>query len=194
MHMKKLFFDVETTGTDWRKHSIHQLFAILEIDGEIIEKCDIRMRPHIAAEILPEALKVSDVTTEEVCAYPPWEDGHKKFASMVDRHVDRYNQKDKIFLIGFRNMSFDDFFLRKLFELAGDNFFGARFWGNSIDVSPLASQYLIDRRILMPSFKLHRVAHDLGIIVNKDLLHEAGYDVYLTRSIYRIVTGIEIEL
>ena len=59
----------------------------------------------------------------------------------------------------------------------------------------LASQYLIgQRRKDMPSFKLHRVADELGLFVDKERLHDSMYDVYLTREIYRIVTGLEEEL
>ena len=46
----------------------------------------------------------------------------------------------------------------------------------------------------MPSFKQHRVARELGIEVDEDRLHDASYNVELTRGIYRIVTGLDIEL
>ena len=45
----------------------------------------------------------------------------------------------------------------------------------------------------MPSFKLKRVAKELGILVEEEKLHDAVYNVYLTREIYRIVTGLELE-
>ena len=46
----------------------------------------------------------------------------------------------------------------------------------------------------MPSFKLKRVGLELGLAVDPDSLHDALFDARLTRDIYRIVTGIEIEL
>jgi len=58
----------------------------------------------------------------------------------------------------------------------------------------LASQYLIPRRAKMESFKLKRVALELGLEVDESRLHDAHYDIALTRSIYRIVTGLEYEL
>ena len=36
--MKLLFFDLETTGTDYRKHAIHQISGEIVIDGEIKER------------------------------------------------------------------------------------------------------------------------------------------------------------
>ena len=58
----------------------------------------------------------------------------------------------------------------------------------------LASQYLLKRRASMPSFKLKRVAKELGIVVEEESLHDAYYDVKLTRQIYRIVTGLQVEI
>ena len=46
----------------------------------------------------------------------------------------------------------------------------------------------------MPSFKQQRVAKELGVQVDDSRLHDALYDVNLTREIYRIVTGLEMEL
>jgi DNA polymerase-3 subunit epsilon len=46
----------------------------------------------------------------------------------------------------------------------------------------------------MPSFKLSRVAKTLGIEVDEDRLHDADYDVYLTREIYKTVSRIEENL
>lgn len=46
----------------------------------------------------------------------------------------------------------------------------------------------------MPNFKLKTVAKELGLDVEDDKLHDARYDVLLTRDIYRIVTNLDIEL
>jgi hypothetical protein len=46
----------------------------------------------------------------------------------------------------------------------------------------------------MPSFKLSIVAKELGLLIDEDRIHEAGYDVHLTREVYRIVTGLQIEM
>ena len=46
----------------------------------------------------------------------------------------------------------------------------------------------------MPNFQLHTVAQTLGLEVDESKLHDASYDVLLTRQIYRIVTGREIEI
>ena len=96
--------------------------------------------------------------------------------------------------MGFNNRFFDEGFLRMLFLLHDDNYFNSWFFGDTLDTMVLASQYCIDRRPLMKDFKLGTVAEELGVFIDPGLLHDALYDVRTTREIYRIVTGLEIEL
>lgn len=192
--MIKIFFDVETTGLDYRKHSIHQLAGLIEVDDVIVRAFDFKVRPHPKAQYDEQALRVCGVTQEELQEYPPMKDVHKKLVAILGAYIDRFDKTDKAYLAGYNNRSFDDPFLRTFFELCADKFFGAWFWPNSLDVMVLATEYLLERRPGMPSFKLHRVATELGLEVDKEKTHEASYDVMLTRGIYRIVTGKEIEL
>ena len=107
---------------------------------------------------------------------------------MLDKYVDRFNKKDKFFLVGYNNASFDNQFLRKFFEDNGDKYFGSWFWSNSIDVMVLASAYLATRRPDMENFKLSTVAKTLGVNVDDELLHNALYDIRLTKAVFDIVT------
>jgi DNA polymerase-3 subunit epsilon len=194
MKIVKVFYDLETTGTNFKKHSIHQLAGLVEVNGEVVEEFDIRMAPHPKAEVLPEALKASNVTEEQIRAYPAMVRGYNVFTVMMSKYVNKYDNTSKAFLVGFNNRYFDDPFLRMFFELNNDQFIGSLFWSDSRDVLVMASEYLEDRRHLMPSFKLKRVAKELGIPVDETRLHDGVYDVHLTRQIYRIVTGREMEL
>lgn len=194
MDQVKIFYDLETTGVDFRKHSIHQLSGLVEVNGCVVEEFDIRMAPHPLAKIEPEALAASGVTEQQILAYMPMQKAHLRFTNLLAKYINRYDKLDKAWLVGFNNRGFDDAFLRKLFELCGNNYFGSYFWSDSLDVMVLASQYLIERRRNMPSFKLKRVAEEVGIVVDESRLHDASYDVHLTREIYNIVTGLEIEI
>ncbi len=192
--MVKFFYDLETTGTDPRKHSIHQLAGLVEVDDEIVEVFDIRTRPHPRAKIEPEALKIAKVTEEEILSYQPMEAALKEYKRILSRYVDPYNPKIKAYNVGYNNRYFDDVFLRAWFDQNKDTSIGSWFWSNTIDVLVLATEYLVERRPEMPSFKLHRVAKTLGLQVDDSRTHDTLYDVGLTRSIYRIVTGRDIEL
>lgn len=185
--MKLLFFDLETTGTNPGRNGIHQISGQIVIDGKHVPDFDFHVRPNPKAVIEDAALNVGGVTREQVLAYPPMGQVYKEFVAMLDKYVDKYNKKDKFFLVGYNNAAFDNQFLRGFFLQNGDNYFGSYFWSNSIDVMVLASAYIADRRADMENYKLSTVAKFLGVSVSDDSLHNALYDIELTRAVYEIV-------
>lgn len=187
--MKLFFYDLETTGVKHWRHGIHQLSGCIEIDGVIKEKFDFKICPNPKCDIEHEALKVGGVTREQVLTYPSMEEAYKNLIIMLTRYVDKYNKKDKFFLIGFNNASFDNQFLRAFFLQNKDDYFGSWFWADTHDVMVLASNHLKDHRAEMENFKLATVAKFMGIEVNETLLHDAIYDILLTRTIYHIVNN-----
>ena len=185
--MKLVFFDLETTGTNPGKNGIHQISGLIEIDGVEKERFDFKVQPNPNAVIEEEALKVAGVTREQVLAYPPMNGVYKTFVDMLSKYVDKFNKKDKFFLVGYNNAAFDNQFLRGFFLQNNDKYFGSWFWSNSIDVMVLASNKLANKRHDMENFKLSTVAKFIGIDVQDDKLHDAMYDIDLTKSIYDIV-------
>lgn len=190
----KFFYDLETTGLKPSKHSIHQISGYIEVDEEVVEEFNFKTRPHPKAAIEPEAMKKGKVTEEQIKAYPEMKTVFQKVIRMLSNYIDPYESKQRAFLVGFNNSRFDDEFFRRWFSQNGNEGFDSWFWSHAIDVLCLASEYLENRRPNMPSFKLKRVAIELGIEVHSDKLHDAAYDIHLTREIYRIVTGREIEM
>lgn len=189
--MKLLFFDLETTGTNPGKHGIHQISGQIVIDGVIKETFDFHVQPNPKALIEDEALKVGNVTREQILAYPPMQQVYQEFVSMLGKYVNKFNKKDKFFLVGYNNAAFDNQFLRGFFLQNGDVYFGSWFWANSIDVMVLASAYLATRRPDMENFKLSTVARTLGVDVQSESLHDAMYDIELTKAVFDIITKIE---
>lgn len=191
--MKLVFFDLETTGTNPGKHGIHQISGQIVIDGVVKESFDFHVQPNPKALIEEEALKVGGVTREQILAYPPMQQVYQEFVAMLGKYVDKFNKKDKFFLVGYNNAAFDNQFLRGFFLQNGDVYFGSWFWSNSIDVMVLASAYLATRRPEMENFKLSTVAKTLGVNVNDESLHDAMYDIELTKAVFDIVTGNQYE-
>ncbi len=188
--IKKLFFDLETTGLDYKVNAIHQLSGCIEIDGTVVEEFNLKMQPYEGAVIEPEALKVSNITMEHLATHEPSEAVFARFMGIISRHVNRFKKTDKMYLVGYNNASFDNPFLRRWYEIhQKDEFFGSFFWSNSLDVMVLASEYLLDKRVVMENFKLMTVARAVGIEIDESKLHDAQYDIELTRTIYRIVTN-----
>lgn len=187
--MKLFFFDLETTGTYPGKHGIHQISGQIVIDGETKETFDFHVQPNPKAQIEDEALKVGHVTREQIMAYPPMGEVYAQLVAMLGKYVDKFDKKDKFFLVGYNNAAFDNQFLRGFFLQNGDKYFGSWFWANSIDVMVLASLFLADRRAEMENFKLSTVAKFLNINVDEASLHGADYDIYLTREVFNEVKG-----
>lgn len=196
-NLKLLFFDLETTGTNFWQHGIHQISGCIEIDGEVKESFNFKVAPNQAAKIEQAALEVGNVTIEQIQAYRPMDEVFIEFSNMLSKYVDKFNKSDKFYLVGFNNASFDNQFLRAWFvqnaasekERAYGNYFGSWFWANCLDVYVLATPYLFNVRSQMVDFKLKTVAKCLGISVDESKLHDAEYDIELTRSIYQIVTN-----
>ncbi|WP_099369550.1 exonuclease domain-containing protein [Sphingobacterium sp. 1.A.5] len=189
---KILFYDLETTGTMFWKNGIHQLSGILEIDGEVKETFNFKMRPNPNAIIDDGSLKVANVTIEVIQNYDlDMKQGYDKFISLLSTYVNKYDKKDKIFLCGFRNTGFDDPFLNAFFKQNGDDYSFSWFWSNSLDVNVLATQELKEIRQSLKDFKLSTVAETLGIEVDHNNLHDALYDVELTRLSYHKLCKVQ---
>lgn len=186
---KILFYDLETTGTKFWRNGIHQIGGIVDIDGEEMERFDIRVAPNPQAEVEQEALDVAGVTLEQVRGYMPMAEGYSRLVEILSKYVYKYDKKDKFYLAGYNNASFDNAFLRAFFVQNGDKYFGSWFWSNCLDVYVLATPHLFDRRPMMENVKLMTVAREMGIEIDESKLHDATYDIELTREIYYKLMG-----
>jgi len=183
--MKLLFFDVETTGLSAAKCAIHQLSGVIEVDGEVKESFNINIRPFEGALISEDAINVSNVTKEQIEAYElDYKAAYNEFIKLVLRYINKFDKKDKMFLVGYNNAAFDNHFLRGLFLRNSDKYFGSLFWANPIDVYVLASHKVMSYRHEMSNFKLSSACEAFDIKVNENLLHDAMYDVELTRELF----------
>lgn len=186
--MSKLFFyDLETTGTNPGRNGIHQISGEIVIDGKSLETFDFKVQPNPKAQIEDAALAVGGVTREQIMAYPPMGQVYTQIVAMLAKYVNKYDKTDKFHLVGYNNRGFDDNFFRGFFLQNGDNYFGSWFWADSIDVLVLASTFLADRRAELPNFKLATVADFLGIDTTAGKLHDASFDIYVTKAVFDFI-------
>lgn len=177
--MKEIFIDTETTGLYPWKHSIIQISGLMYEDGEFIREFDIKMKPFKGADIKvnKELIKAGHLTYER---------GFEKFRDIVDTFVDKFDKKDKAFIIGY-NIDFDINMLRNMFKRNKYNYFGSYFFTPGIDTMQFAIKHLMKDRVDMKDFKLGTVAKQLGIKVVDDNLHDGLYDIKLTKKVHDIV-------
>ena len=190
--MKKIiFFDTETTGLDHKVHGMHQLAGEIVINNEVVDQFEYKITPFKGCEVDREALAVSKTRSLDFLKYHKEYQVSFMFSDLLNQYLDYKNPKDKFFLAGWRVAEFDAKFLQAFFERNAllKDVFGSYFWSNPIDVKTLATQYLLDKRIEMPSFTLASVAQYLGIEVDESKLHSSTYDAYLCRIVYEIVKG-----
>lgn len=188
--MKLAFYDLETCGLDKDKHGIHQISMILQTDAGQVEH-NYFVRPREGSTVSPQALEVCGKTIDELREYPAMPEIHDQLSTVLNLHCDKFNKRDKFFLVGYNNRGFDDNFFRRWFDDCGDKYYGSWFWPNTVDVMVLATQHLMERRPDMENFKLHTVARELGVEVDEARLHDGSYDVLLTKQMYEILTRKE---
>ena len=182
--MKTLFVDCETTGTEKGQHALIQLAGCIVIDSDLTDTFDMRMRPFPNSSISDEALKINGRSRAEIGEWPDHVEIKGVFEAMLNKHVDRFDRKDKFQLCGF-NCSFDSDFIRAWFELCGDTYFGSWFWWPPIDVAQLAAIRLQRVRHRMSNFKLETVASELGVELSE--AHEAKSDIRATMQIMKVL-------
>ena len=135
----------------------------MDIDGQEAERFDIRLAPNPAATIEQEALDVAGVTLEQVQSYQPMEDGYRQLVGILSKYVNKFDKRDKMYLVGYNNAGFDNNFLRALFQQCGDKYFGSWFYPNCMDVYVMVTPFLMGVRNDMENFKLMTVARTMGI-------------------------------
>ena len=185
--MKIVWIDTETTGTDYRIHGLTQVAGIVEVDGVEVERFDIKLRPGSMKAIDAQALALTGLAIADLDAEDRLSaaDGWLDFIKILERNIDRYDKKDKAFLVGY-NVRFDEEFLRQWFKDSGDPYFGTWFWTPCIDVMTAAATTMSRIRPTMADFKLGTVAKTLGLAPAGDL-HNAMTDIELTRDVMRLL-------
>lgn len=188
--MKLIFIDVETTGFDPYKNGIHEISGIIEIDGKIEDTFKLSVAPFETDIIESSALDVSGVDESQVKKYSSPDKILSEIKSIFGRHIDKYDKKDKFFLLAY-NSPFDDQFLRAFFKKNNDNYYGS--WvRKDICVMRLAIDYLLDKEVVLGSYKQSEVAEYFGLADKNDKRwHDSSFDTEITRKIYRKIKGIK---
>lgn len=190
--MKYLWIDTETGGVDCKVNPILQISGIIEIDGIEKENFDFKVKPFEGQKVTKEALEVTGFTVEQIKS--DFEEPEKVYADLIgilEKHISKYNKKDKFTFIGY-NSRFDMDFLRAFFENNNDKYFGSWFFFPPIDVMNLSAYSLANSRDKLTNFKLQTVFEALGLILPSNLTwHDAKADILATKMIYEFLGGVK---
>lgn len=183
--MKRAYIDLETTGLFPYKHGVTQIAIIIEMDNQIVEQKDIRVRPFPSDEIQPRALEVQGRTEHEIMSYPEPDEAMIELETLLGTFVDKYNKNDKFVFVAY-NAKFDEEFLRKFFYKSNNKYFGSWFWTPTICAMHLAMHHLQSHRAKLPNFKLETICSALGLSTEEGAgMHDALTDIILTRQLYQ---------
>jgi DNA polymerase-3 subunit epsilon len=176
--MKLCFIDVETTGLDHTKNALLQCAGIIRIDGRIKDRFDFKMQPHEDAII--------DVNEEMASRHRlKHETAFNRFIKKLEKYVNPYKKSDKFYFLGY-NSKFDENFMRAWFLRNKNKWYGSYFWNPSVDVMQLAMRGMMRKgeRPELANMKLGTVAKYYGLKVKESDLHDAAYDIKLTKDLY----------
>lgn len=192
--MKICYIDVETGGVDPKKHALLQIGGIIEIDGKEKERFNFKLYPFENDEVSEEALEKTGISIkdlEEGVEYRDPKIVYKEFCKILSKYVDKFNKKDKFFLVGYNSHSFDFQFMVEWFIKCGDPYFMSFFWYPSIDVMILAATMFMEDRSEFVNFKLETVYKEIvGEELDSSRLHDAMYDIEITKELYLTLLDI----
>lgn len=192
MNGKKIFFfDLETSGLDELQHAILTFSGIVDLDGKIIDKIDLKMKPFKGDKISPEALKINKLTIEEIKTFDDPYVAFKKLIEFFSKYIDRYDKNDKFTLAGYNIIKFDIPFLKRFFMKCNDKYFGSWVNGYPLDVYQLVVLFRHLGYFKLDHINLENIAKYLNIPINA---HDAKEDIIATRKIYyELMNKIEIK-
>lgn len=183
MTQKTLFFDVETTGLDYKKHSIIQFAGIMEYDGEEVDRISVKFQPFDEAEIDEEALKASGNTPEDILGYMSHTEGFAVIEGFLDKHCNKFDKTDKMWAGGYKVL-FDLEFLEALFRYNGCKYgIGSYFNWRRVDALYILYSMGWCEMIDVENYKLETVCKSLNIPLL--YAHDALCDIEATRAIIK---------
>lgn len=189
--MRILYVDVETTGLVAGKNDIIQLSGLVEIDKEIKEEFNFKLKPLREENIQQQALDVQKRTKEEVMAFPDQKKAYEEFVKILDKYCDKYKKDkqkiDRFFLAG-HNVNFDSKFIMQWFKDNNNNYLGSYV---NLNPSDYIDSLLIVRKykkaLNLENCKLYTVAQKL---LGKDFefkSHDSLHDIYATKMCLEVL-------
>ena len=186
--IKNCYLDVETTGLWPNMHGLIQIGGIIEIDDTEVERFNFHCKPFNDKVIDSKALTVNGITEDQLAEFPDPTKVFSKVINIFGKYVSPYDPLDKFAFIAY-NAKFDESFIRQWFKDNKSKFFGSWFWYPIIDTAQTVFEQDRAGRAALLNFKLKTVAAYYGLTIDNSRLHDAMYDIELTRDLYKLVSA-----
>lgn len=181
MSKKVLYFDTETTGIDPQKNAIIQLSGLIEIDGEVVETFNYKIRPLQSDEISQEALQVHGITEAEMDTFPEPKVVLEQFLTLLGKYCNKFDRDDKYYPAGY-NVKFDLEMLHSFARKQGEKYLGSFLNWYPIDAMPLVHYLAYNSNFKLPDYKLKTVCDHFKIPIQA---HDAMSDITATRDLIK---------
>ena len=180
---KICYMDLETTGLDPIKNGIHQIGMIAEIDGEVVDVREFKVRPMKRDTVEISALAVSGINVEDLDKYPTVQEIKPDLERWLGRFVNKFKREDKFTLAGYNIRTFDIPFLREWFTKQNDHYFGS--WFNNQPIDVLALAYWLRHLEIIPELENYKLVTlcKFAEIELGDAAHDAIADIEATREL-----------
>ena len=182
--IKRFYFDLETSGLDPKTNAILQLACIMEINGEIKDKLTLFIKPFKTDIVTQEAFEIHGLDPSEDRFISP-QKAFVELLKFLDKYINKYDTKDKAYLVGFNCIHFDVRFLYEFFVKNGSQYMYSYFYPETLDVMVLMGYACQGQRHKLGNSKLTTFAESLGIEIEGNA-HDAMYDTELTYRMFQI--------
>jgi DNA polymerase III subunit epsilon len=181
--MKILWADSETTGLDPHTNDIVSLSLLMDIDGVIVDKLDLKIQPINWDAIEDTALAINGFTRDQLKTFMKPEEALGKILAFFDKYVDKFKKnktmEDKLVPAGY-NILFDIQFITEFAKKLGYKYLGAYIDYHKLDVASIVLFLKMNKVFNIPSWKLVDVAKELGI---EFAAHNSMADIETTRIV-----------
>jgi DNA polymerase III alpha subunit (gram-positive type) len=174
--MKKvLWFDTETTGLNPVKNDIVQIAGIIEVDGEVVEKFNIKCQPTSYDDVQPRALEVHGMTIDQIKQFQTAQEGWCHFITIIKKY------KGVKLIPAGHNIPFDIKFLAQWFIKNG----------SKMNIYDYLSKEVIDTLLIAKSIPKHVLKTEnhklVTLAAHFDIpidAHDALSDIEATKEVY----------
>lgn len=182
--MVEAWIDIETTGLDSNISALVQLTMFVYVNDRLHDKYNFTFRPFPGDKVTKKALESTGHTIKSLMALDEPILSFSKYKGAMGRYVNPYDRNSKMMFYAY-NAQFDYQFLTNWAKVKMSfPFIPSYFWWPPVDVASIVADRRKDLVEKLDNFKLSTVAQGLNIAVDEGKLHDAEYDIELTRAVY----------